>query len=99
MDDDAVILDLSKPITAHGETLSQLSLRSPTVKEFIAAGRSPYVVAGDGTVAPDMAVCAKLLSMICGIPPSSVDQLAPADFFRAVWQVVGFTGQSQAAEV
>ena len=96
--DETTKIILTKPIQAHGQTVSALELRSPTAREFIEAGRPPYTVAGDGGVAPDLQICAKLLAKICAIPPSSVEQLVPADLFKAVWVVVGFTGGSPDGE-
>lgn len=87
-----VTLSLAKPIQAHGEQLSQLSLRKPTAAELIAHGQ-PYIAvgAGGGGIKADYRACAALISAICAIPPSSVDQLDMADFDEAAMILVGFT--------
>lgn len=93
---DIVTLPLAKPITAHGETLSALELRPPTVKELRACG-SPKRV-GAGGIVVEYEACAQLLSRICAIPPSSIDQMDPGDFDEACWRLVGFMTPSSAGE-
>ncbi|MGC2415895.1 MAG: phage tail assembly protein [Stellaceae bacterium] len=87
---DSVTIRLTKPIRAHGETLSELTLRPPTVKELRSAG-SPFKGSGTGAIAPDYEACANLLSMICAIPHPSVDELAARDFNLLSMTLVGFT--------
>jgi hypothetical protein len=84
---------LAKPIAAHGETLNELVLRRPTVKELRACGQ-PYRVSGageGGSVQADYNACAKLLAAICGVPPSSIDEMDSGDFDDACMILVGFT--------
>jgi hypothetical protein len=92
--DDSKTIPLSKPIVAHGETLSELVLRRPTVKELRACGQ-PYRVSGGGgggaSVQADYDAGAKLIAAICAIPPSSVDEMDPGDFDDACMILVGFT--------
>lgn len=86
-------MPLSRPITAHGETLAALVLRCPTVKELRKSG-APYRLAAGGGVAVDYDACASLLSAICAVPPSSIDQLEAGDFDEAAWRLVGFMKRS-----
>ena len=89
-------MQLSSPIQAHGETLSALELRKPTVKELRAAG-APYRISRGGEVTVDYEACARLIAAICAIPPSSVDLMDTADFDEAAWKVVGFMRSSSEA--
>src|SRR5487761_9200 len=90
---DEVVMKLSRPIEAHGERLSTLTLRCPTVKELRKTG-APYRLAGAGGGAVDYEACAGLLSAICGVPPSAIDQLEAGDFDEAAWRLVGFMRRS-----
>lgn len=94
-------MPLTTPIQAHGETLSALELRCPTVKELRACG-APYRLGanagGFGGVAVDYDACARLISSICAIPPSSVDQMDAGDFDEAAWRLVGFMRRSSDGE-
>jgi len=92
--DDTVTMTLARPIQAHNESVTQLVLRPPTVKELRVCG-APYRNA-DGGVTPDFNATAKLISMICQIPPSSVDQMAVGDFNEASLTLLGFTWGSPA---
>jgi hypothetical protein len=87
---------LAKPIQAHGETLTALTLRRPTVKELRTFG-APYRL-GNDSVRIDYEVCAKLISEICAIPPSTVDQMDGADFDEVSLILVGFTKRAPVAE-
>lgn len=89
-------IKLAKPIPAHGEDLHELKLRRPTAKELRLCG-GPYRLVNDG-VAVDYDACAKLLVLICGIPPSSVDHMDGADFDEAALALVGFIRRAAFAE-
>lgn len=90
---ETVTIDLSTPIQADDgtRTRTQLVLRRPTVKELRACGAPYRIGAQNGSISPDYEACAQLISMICAIPPSSVDQLDGADFDDIALRLVGFT--------
>lgn len=85
---DPITILLTAPIQAHGHTHTELVIRQPTVKELRQAGQ-PYRV-GNGVASADYEACHRLISMICAIPPSSVDQLDGADFDEIAMILVGF---------
>lgn len=82
-------LQLSKPITAHGETIHVLELRDPTGKDVRELGY-PYQMNHDESVKLLAHVVAKYISQLGGIPPSSVDDMSPSDLNAAGWMVAGF---------
>lgn len=82
-------LVLTKPIQAHGETISVLELREPTGKDVRELG-FPYVTTGDAGVRLDAGVVAKYIARLGNIPPSSVDTMSPADLNAISWEVAGF---------
>ncbi|MEJ8324389.1 MULTISPECIES: phage tail assembly protein [Kosakonia] len=82
-------LVLTKPIQAHGETISVLELREPTGKDVRELG-FPYVTTGDAGVRLDAGVVAKYIARLGNIPPSSVDTMSPADLNTISWEVAGF---------
>ena len=71
-------LELKKPITAHGETLSVLEFDEPTGKDVRELGY-PYQMNQDESV-----------RLLAKVPQSSVDQMSPADLNAAAWLVAGF---------
>lgn len=81
---------LSVPIQAHGEEVSVLYLRRPTVQEVRAIKALPYKIDKDEAVTLDMDVAAKYIALCGHIPPSSVNQLDLADLNDASWKVAGF---------
>lgn len=83
-----VTVPLSRPIQAHGEELMALTLREPTGKDLRTG--MPYRILADGEMVIDAGVVATLISSLCGIPPSSVDQLSALDFQEATAAVLGF---------
>lgn len=94
-----VEITLSKPIKAHGQDVSALTLREVTTKDLIELGNPFTIVLGDGSegssrIQISNAVVAKYISRLAVIPPSSVEQLAPSDFSGIQSVVLGFFGAS-----
>ena len=81
---------LSSPIQAHGETLTELTLRRPTSKEARAIKALPYRMGMDESIAIDLDVAAKYIVACADIPPSSIDQLDLSDLNTLAWKVAGF---------
>lgn len=87
----AMVFPLGVPIKAHAETVTELSLRRPTVAEIRKIGRMPYLpIDRDGKVTPDMSVVPDYIAVCAGIPPSSVDQLDLCDLNQLGWVVSHF---------
>lgn len=84
-------VELSTPITAHGESVKSLQLRRPTTAEVRKIGRLPYLlVDASGKFTPQLDVVAEYISVCAAIPPSSVDQLDLHDLNQLAWGVCGF---------
>ncbi|WP_449102175.1 phage tail assembly protein [Pseudomonas extremaustralis] len=81
---------LQVAIEAHGEPLTELTLRRPTVQEVRAIKALPYRLDKNEEVGLDMDVAAKYIAVCAGIPPSSVNQLDLADLNALSWAVAGF---------
>lgn len=92
-----VTIKLSKPVKAHGEEVSELTLREPTTKDVRELG-FPYAVAlsEQNRIVFDAAVVAKYLVKLAGVPLSSIDQLSLPDFQALQGVVQGFFGHSEA---
>lgn len=91
-----VIVPLSKPIKAHDEELSQLTLREPTTEEVMEEGYPFLVVTsktGDSGVELRPKVVARYVMKLSGIPLSSVKQLSVPDLQRCQVAVMGFFGE------
>lgn len=84
------IIKLSTPIQAHGEPLTQLTLRRPTVRECRQIGQLPYRVEKDESVGLNLDVAAKYIVVCAEIPSSSVDQMDVTDLNAAAWALAGF---------
>jgi len=81
---------LSAPIIAHGEKLTELTLRRPTPLEARAIKALPYKIDADEAVSLDLDVAAKYIAVCAAVPPSSVNQLDLADLNSLAWVVAGF---------
>lgn len=90
-------IKLSSPIEAHGEQVTELTLRRPTVQEVRAIKSLPYKIDKTEDVSLDMDVAAKYIAVCAGIPPSSVNQLDLADLNGLSWAVAGFFMTSASA--
>lgn len=83
-------IKLNVAIEAHGEALSEITLRRPTVQEVRAIKSLPYKLDKNEEVSLDMDVAAKYIAVCAGIPPSSVNQLDLSDFNTLSWHVASF---------
>lgn len=81
---------LNAPIQAHGEQLTELTLRRPTIQEVRNIKMLPYVVGENDMPVAEVEVAAKYIAVCAGIPPGSVNQLDLSDLNRLVWMVIGF---------
>lgn len=70
-----ITIQLSEPIQAHGETVSEISLSTPRAKHLRAMPVKAQLDMGD---------LLNLAGECAGLPPSSMDQLAAGDAFKVV---------------
>ena len=92
-----VILTLLQPINAHGQDVTTLTIRPPTGKDLRTCGY-PFIIGNEGVQIIDAAAIAKLLANCAQIPPSSVDQLSPADWTSGMTAIISFFGQPESAQ-
>jgi hypothetical protein len=91
----AVDLKLSKPVQAHGEVVTALTLREATGKDLRTAGL-PYKLGADGGIAIDAGNMGKMIAQLAAVPTSTVDLLAAPDWNAAAMVVLGFiTGSAE----
>lgn len=85
-------VQLSKPITAHGEETAELSFREPSVKDIRQIGLPQRLLPDGDSVAVEVRadVVAQYIARLAAIPMSSVDQLAIRDFNACMAVVMGF---------
>ncbi len=95
---DTIPVRLSAPVKCYDETVSEVAIRRPTSLELRQCGQ-PYVVVGTGGggVKADYEACAKLLTLVCTPPLTSmaVDALDAADFDDMAMVLVGFTKRAR----
>lgn len=87
-------IPLSKPITAHGAQVSEITLRDPEPEDVMALGMPQLMIpSADGTtvgIEVRSKICGAYISRLAGIPPSSVKQMTLPDFMRCQNAVMGF---------
>ena len=92
------VVTLSEPIRAHGQTVSQLTLRPMTGKDIRVCG-VPYRVGNNGEEGiVDGQAVARMISELAGIPLSSVDQLGAVDWFNCWGAIQLFLEQTNGAD-
>lgn len=89
-----ITVALSAPLEAHGETLSALILREPSGKDIRINGLPFRMNADDNSIVIDAAAAHRYISSLSSVPPSTVDQLTPADWWAATSAVLGFFGMA-----
>ena len=87
-------IQLSRPITAHGEETSELNFREPTVKDIRQIGLPQRLVPSTNSESVSVEVRADIvgqyIARLAAVPLSSVDQLAIRDFNACMGVVMGF---------
>jgi hypothetical protein len=73
-----VIVQLSKPIQAHGEEVTELTIREPTVKDLRAVSK----------ITNEMDSNLRLAELLTGLPTSSMDQVTTKDY-ACIQKVIG----------
>lgn len=94
-DTNKTIVKLTKPVQAHGETISELKIREPTGDDVIAAGYPfIFVVSANGGQGTEMQTknIQKLISRCAAVPDSTVSALSVRDFNEAMTVILGFFG-------
>ena len=90
-------LQLTKPVSAHGETLHILELREPSFDEIEQIG-FPFTIGSEGNIKIDSSVSLRYIPVLAGIPRSSASQMAKIDIFKASMTILSFfTGSGAAA--
>ncbi len=95
-------IKLSKPITAHGDEVSEITLRDPGTKDVIELGLPTLIIPSDdgksAGVEIRQKVVARYIMKLAAIPLSSVESLSMNDFSRCTAIVMGFFGQGDGEE-
>lgn len=89
-----VKIELESPIKAHDSEVKSIEFRRPIGKDIRNHG-FPYAMDDRGNLAFDSRAIAKYIEVLAGIPPSSVDQMAPVDFQKCMGEIIGFFGNAQ----
>ena len=91
----AVTVKLSKPFEFAGETVSEITLKEPTVKDIRKCGYPFTVVASNGgsQVKFDTEAIFTYISRLGQIPPAILENnLSMADFTKLQTEVINFFG-------
>lgn len=90
----STVITLSKPITAHGEEIAEITLREPTSEDVMQIGLPTLLIpSSDGEsvgVEVRTKVIGQYISRLGAIPMPSVKALTLADFTRCQGVVMGF---------
>ena len=82
-------IKLSKPIVAHGEELSELTLEEPTLG---ALDKVHVVADGEGTVRIDLGDVHRLIASMAGIPPTAARGILIKDIAGCLEEMMRFLG-------
>lgn len=91
---------LSKPILAHGQELSELTIREPDGDDVVELGFPYLIIMGSGDevgVEIRARIIYGYISKLCGIPLSSAKQLAITDVNALQSVIMSFFGDAMPA--
>lgn len=90
----SVNIKLKKPITAHGEEVSELTFREPTPDDIMQIGAPQLLIPSADGESLGIEVRAKVvgqyISRLSAIPMGSVKAMSIGDFQRCTGAVMGF---------
>lgn len=87
------VVDLTKPVTAHGQTLTQLELSEPTAEDIMELGY-PFLVHQGGSIELRPKVVGQYVVRLAKVPMPTVKQLSISDLQACTAEVMGFFGES-----
>lgn len=91
-----VTITLKKPLEIGEEKLTELTFSEPTMKEIRECG-FPYTIdPATGVLSFDANSIARYVHKLCKVPPSTVDNLSPADAIQCQGVIMSFFGESAA---
>lgn len=85
-----VTVRLSRPIQAHGEEVTELTLREPTIGDLDGV---QVTITGDGCTI-DLGAVARVAAGMAGVPPSAVRAISIRDLPALARPVFDFLGES-----
>lgn len=85
-----LIIPLSVPIEAHGESITELRLRKPTANDVIQVGNpiTLDISIDPPRATPDDRKMAQMIARLADVPPSSIGMMDPNDFTGAIIRVL-----------
>jgi hypothetical protein len=87
-----IVIDLTTPVQAHGETLKQMKFRRPTGGDIMAMGDGyPININWEtGAVTPNPPVMGQMMSVLAAVPPSTIKALDAEDWSTCAHALMGF---------
>jgi len=89
-------VQLAKPITAHGEEVSEITLRQPTPDDVMQIGSPSLLIPSSDGESVGIEIRAKVIGQyimrLGSIPLSSVKAMSIGDFQRCQGVIMGFFG-------
>jgi hypothetical protein len=82
---------LQKAVIAHGEPTKSLTFRRPTGGDLMALSEWPITIDyASGRVSPNPPIMGQMMSVLAGVPPSTVRQLEAQDWSTCAHRLMGF---------
>ena len=85
-------LELTRPIEAHGNTVTVLTFREPTARDLLAVG-NPVIfdpISEPPKILHDEKRMNAMMSMLAAVPPSSIATMHPRDWVTCAWGLTPF---------
>jgi hypothetical protein len=91
------VYPLKKPVTAHGEQVSELLLAEPDTKLVMELGYPYLGIASDNGAGVQLQpkVAARYLSRLAQVPMSTIEQIAIPDLHELHGWLMGFFGEGE----
>jgi hypothetical protein len=87
-----IVIELTAPVQAHGETIKKLTFRRPTGADVMALGDAYpiHINWQTGEVRPNPPVMGEIMTTLAQVPMSTIKQLEAEDFATCAYALMGF---------
>jgi hypothetical protein len=86
-------IELRKPVIANGEEVKELKFREPTGGDIERCGNPVNIDVLSGEtprITFDSKAMTQMMSLLAGVPPSTIRAIHPKDWNTIAWQLVSF---------
>ena len=86
-----IVVKLQSAVQAHGDTIKELTFRRPTGGDLMTLSDWPIMIDyNTGRISPNPPLMGQMMSVLAGVPPSTIKQISAQDWSTCAHRLMGF---------